>query len=100
MFHKQPHINETALKMQIDRLFARLDSIDNVASEEYRIVSARLQELYDKRKVDSEVNAKPRENLVAWAAVVGNLVTVAMIVDHERTAVITSKAIAFVQKLK
>lgn len=65
-------------------------------TDEYTKMVDNLSKLYKLRENDSRKSVSPD----TIAMILGNLATVAMIVGHERTNVITSKAIAFVGKLR
>lgn len=86
---------KSSLKKAIDKLLAEMGKV-KADSDEYAQMADQLVKLYNLQEVDS----KRRVSLDTLAAVFGNIVVAAMIIDHEREHVVTSKVFTFVQKLK
>lgn len=83
------------LQKEIDRVLARMSTIDPI-SNEYADLTASLSKLYDFK----ETTSKNRLSKDTMAVVAGNLLGIIMIVGHERAHVVTSKAIGFVLKAR
>lgn len=87
---KQP----TDLEKQIARLFAKLDEIDEMHSEEYDKVSDQIKKLYPLKETDSKTGVSSD----VMVSAVSNLVGIFMILQYEHANVITSKALGFIGK--
>lgn len=99
MFTKKTDINATALKMEIDSLFAKLSTVEK-GSSEYEAIRKDIEVLYPLRKVDHEVNSGTRVSADTIAAIAANLAGILIIVNYERAAVLTSKAVSFLKIVK
>lgn len=88
-------LEKPGLKKAIDELLVEMGKV-KADSDEYAQMADQLVKLYNLKEVDS----KRRVSLDTLAAVIGNVVVAAMIIDHEREHVVTSKVMTFVQKLK
>lgn len=85
------------LEKAIDDALRELDGF-SAEHPEYERITARLTELYAMR-----VTEKPTPkalNTEVWIGAAVNLAGIAMIINHERVGVITSKALGFVMKSK
>lgn len=87
---KPNHLEET-----IASVHAKMAEIP-MDSEEYDRLTTQLTKLYKLREHDSKKTVSPDTLVLAGA----NLLGIVMIVGHERTHVVTSKALSFVSKLK
>lgn len=94
MFTKKP-AEQSPLEKTIDELIQEMAGV-NGDSDEYSKMADNLVKLYKLREEDSKQRVSPD----TIAIVVGNLVGIAMIVGHERANVVTSKALAFLGKMK
>lgn len=99
LIRKHTDINATGLKMALDKLFDDL-SRETAGTPEYNAISDQIVKLYALRETDSKVASTWRMSPDAKAAIVANLAGILMIVGHERTAVLTSKALALITKLR
>jgi len=87
---KQP----TDLEKQLARLFAKLDDIEAMDSEEYDRVSDQIKKLYPLKETDSKTGVSSD----VMVSAVSNLVGIAMILQYEHVHVVTSKALGFIGK--
>ena len=83
------------LEATIEAVHARMADVQ-MDSEEYDRLTTQLSKLYKLREHDSKQTVSPDTLVLAGA----NLLGIMMIVGHERTHVVTSKALSFVSKLK
>jgi hypothetical protein len=84
----------TDLEKQLARLFAKLDDIDEMDSEEYDKVSDQIKKLYPLKETDSKTGMS--SDVLVGAA--SNLVGILMILQYEHAHVVTSKALGFIGK--
>ncbi|QEQ93894.1 hypothetical protein SEA_KARDASHIAN_29 [Streptomyces phage Kardashian] len=82
------------LEKQLARLFAKLNDIDEMDSEEYDRVSDQIKKLYPLKETDSKTGVSS-DVLVSAAS---NLVGIMMIISYEHVHVLNSKALAFIGK--
>lgn len=89
---KTASTEKSGLEKAIDEL---LDEMANElgTSDEYSKMADQLVKLYKLKEVDST----QRVSKDTIALIAGNLAGIAMIVGHERAAVVTSKAMTFVK---
>jgi hypothetical protein len=99
MFNKQTDINADSLKHAIERLFDQL-STTPVDDPKYALIRAEINELYPNRETDAKVASTKRMTPDAKATILANLAGIVMIVNYERAAVLTSKAITLIKTLK
>ena len=86
--------NHTALDLEVNRLLEAMGTMEPT-SEEYSVLVKQLDSL---TKINSNTEDKvSKETMLAIAA---NLGGIAMILTHEQTHALTSKAIGFIAKVK
>lgn len=90
MFPKKAAEEKTALDLAIDELLSEMVSVDG-GSEEYTVMANNLVKLHSLKPQAKRVSADTK------AAIAGNLVGILLIVTHERTHVITTKALSFIR---
>lgn len=97
MFNRKPKTEETQLDVAINTLYGEMAGFQG-ESKEYAQLTKQLSKLH---KLQKEQNA-PKWNVSADTLVLAgaNILGIAMIVGHERAHVVTSKAIAFIQKTR
>jgi hypothetical protein len=80
---------KSKLDNEIDR---NLDSLRNISDpEKYDLILAKLERLYKIKELE-----KPdRVSADTWALIVANLVGIVLIITHEYTNPITTKALSF-----
>jgi len=93
MFLKDPD-EPSGLQKAIDDLLKEMEDV-SAETPEYAKMADQLVKLYKLKEVDSKRKISPD----TLATVLGNLIGIALIIRHERENVITSKALAFVQRL-
>lgn len=93
MFKPPIPTEKSGLEKAIDDLFTEMNSV-NADSEEYAKMADQLVKLYKLKEVDIPRQVSPD----TLAVVIGNLLGIVLIVGHERTHVVTSKALGFVMK--
>lgn len=94
VFTKKPG-EPTELDPVIGRLL-ELMANEDPNTEEYSKMTDQLIKLY---KLKAETAPK-RVSADTWALIVANLAGIILIIGHERANVITTKALAFVQRLR
>lgn len=95
MFFPKTSSEESALDKEILRATKKLNDYPP-ASAEYANIADQLTKLYELKQKDKPDRVS-RDTLVMVAA---NLIGIAVIVGHERTHVIATKAGNFVQKIR
>jgi hypothetical protein len=91
--YKKPS-SEPGLEKAIENVLSEMEG-HSPYSKEYADMVAQVVKLYEvKAKL-----AKPRISYDTWANIVANLAGIALILNHERANIVTSKAVSFVQKL-
>lgn len=93
MFTKKKQEAPSKLDEAIDRLHSEMENI-NGDSEEYAALVDQLAKLH---KIKNE-NKPDRVSKDALVSMAGNLAGIALIINHERLHVITTKALGFVTK--
>lgn len=93
MFNR--HREESKLDLAIDQVFADLE-VTTSDDPAYRASMKQLVKLYALKDRDVERRISPD----TWLVVSANLLGIVIVVTHERTAVITTKALNFVMKMK
>jgi hypothetical protein len=96
---RQPGNNDANLRVAIDRLYEHL-AYHEPTSPEYASIQEQILKFHATKQEDTKVNSSKRLSTDVLVTVIANLAGVAMIVEYERAAVVTSKAIAFITKLK
>lgn len=94
MFQKEPD-EESGLKKAIDTVFSEMASV-SCDSDDYAKMVKQLSKLYSLKEIDKPARVSPD----TIALVIGNIIGILLIVGHERTHVVTSKAMQFVLKLR
>lgn len=87
--------NKAALENAIERVLTEMGN-ETPDSEEYAKMVERLKTLHEMKTTESKPRISPDTALTAAA----NLLGILMIVGHERTHIVTSKALGFVLKLR
>lgn len=87
--------NKAGLEHAIERVLSEMDN-ETVDSDEYAKMVERLKALHEMKTVESKPRVSPETALTIGA----NLLGILMIVGHERTHIVTSKALGFVLKLR
>ena len=87
--------NKAGLEKAIERVLSEMDN-EMPESEKYAQMVSQLQKLHEMKTVES----KPRVSPEAALTIGANLLGILMIVGHERTHIVTSKALGFVLKLR
>ena len=95
MFTRKPSSNRVGLEEAIDACLTRMSDLP-ADSDEYAKIADQLSKLYALRNIDPPARISPDTLVVVGA----NLLGIALIIGHERAHVVTSKALAFVMKLK
>lgn len=95
MFIKKTQPEKTGLDIAIDTVFSEMAGY-NANDDEYVVMVDQLTKLYALKQVNCAETIS-RDTLVI---VIGNLVAVILIVGHEHTNVITSKALGFLLKIR
>lgn len=94
MFARKP--NETSgLDALIDKVQLKMLDMDCV-TDQYATMVDRLSKLYKLK----EAALPKRVSYDTWAALAGNLLGIILILNYEKTGVVTSKAIGFVSRLR
>lgn len=95
MFFEKKTPEDTALDAAIERATLELKNVSPV-SDEYAKITKQLSKLHALKQAE-----KPeRVSKDTLALIAANLLGIAIIVSHERTHVIATKAGSFVQKLR
>lgn len=93
MFRRTPDPEDTHLQRAIDAVYARMYVI-NPGSEEHGKLADSLTKLYALKQTKKRMSPDTRGMIIA------NLAGIAMILAHEHSHVITSKATNFVMKAR
>lgn len=93
MYTQKP-TEKTGLEKAIDRVLTEMDN-ETVESETYAAMVDQLIKLHAMKTTES----RPRISPDTWATITANLAGILVIVGHERTHIVTSKALGFVKKL-
>jgi len=91
---KKPSPNDLGLEKAIDDVLTQLP-LYPANSEEYAAMVTQLAQLHAMKVAQTP----PGVSKDVIVTVVANLVGIAVIVGHERTHIVTSKALTFVKKL-
>ena len=83
----------TNLEKEIDNVLVKLNGLSS-DSKEYQTVSENLKRLYEAKSCERQRSISPD----TIAVVAGNLLGIALILWHEKTEIITTKALAFIIK--
>lgn len=94
----KPKTDKTAenLDMEINRLLLEMYTMNRMKDAEYPAMVDQLVKLYELRNA----NAPKRMSADVKATIAANLAGIFLIIAHERTGVITTKALGFIQKLR
>lgn len=96
MFTLKKTENDPALEKAIADVYAQMEHVESADAEEYAKMVDQLTKLYKLK----EINSSGKLSADAKATIAANLGGILLIVAHERSYVIASKAINFVSKLK
>ncbi|HMS83605.1 MAG TPA: hypothetical protein PKD12_08145 [Nitrospira sp.] len=87
--------DQTKLQLSIDLAHVKLQALDPI-SKEYDLVLDQLIKLHKMQDADRPKSISP-DVLVSAAT---NLLGILLIINHERTGIVTSKALSFVPKTR
>lgn len=96
---RQPGNNDANLRVAIDSLYDSLAKITDPTDPEYAIVADQIRQFHATKQEDTKVNSSKKLSTDVLVNAIASIVGIAAIVEYERAAVVTSKAIAFVTKL-
>lgn len=99
MFNQKPSSNTEGVSNAIDELLVEMHEQDK-DSEIYATMVDQLEKLYSLKEIDCKVDAGKRVSMDTLTLVAGNVFGILMIVGHERTNVVTSKALTLLTKLR
>ena len=99
MFTEKPADNKAGVTEAINTLLEELSG-HQAESPEYAKIVDQLTKLYALKEVDHKVNSNKRVSMDTLAIVGGNILGIVLIVGHERAAVLTSKALTLLTKVK
>lgn len=99
MLFKKTPAEKTELEIAISDLFADMENADK-ASDEYAAMVSQMDTLYKLKEVDTKVKTKKFGGAEVWVPAVTSLLGILMIVDHERTNVLTSQALKLIPKFR
>lgn len=99
MFPQKTPVEKSGLEMAIDDILAQMDHCDSASSDEYSALSSQLQALYKLKEIDYNVMTHTRVSADTAVKTGGLLLGIGIIVAYEQKAVMTSKALSFLQKL-
>jgi hypothetical protein len=85
---------KTGLEKAIDSVLQEMDGV-NADSEEFEKMTDQLVKLHAMKTAES----RPRISPDVKATIAANLAGILVIVGHERTHIVTSKALSFIKKL-
>lgn len=94
MFTRTPDTNDQLLTEAIRRVMKDMEAADP-QTDQYARMREQLTELY---KIKNE-NRSRRVSPDTLATIGANLLGIGIIVGHERTHIVTSKALTFIRKL-
>lgn len=94
MFNRKPDTNDQLLNETIERVMQDMKHEDP-NTEKFAQMREQLTELY---KIKNE-NRSRRVSPDTLATIGANLLGIGIIVGHERTHIVTSKALGFIRKL-
>ena len=95
---RTPGNNDANLRVAIDTLYDSLAKIP-VGTPEYAIVADQIRQFHATKQEDTKVNSSKKLSTDVLVNAIASIVGIAAIVEYERAAVVTSKAIAFITKL-
>jgi len=95
VFIKKTQLEKSGLDIAIDTVFSEMAGY-NAHDDEYVIMVDQLTKLYALKQENCQQSVS-RDTLVI---VLGNLIAVVLIVGHEHTNVVTSKALGFLLKIR
>jgi hypothetical protein len=93
MFNQTP-TEKTQLEEAIEELLREMSQASG-DSEEYEKMVDQLVKLHALKTTEG----RPRISADVKATIIANLLGIAMIIGHERTGIVTSKALGFIKKL-
>lgn len=99
MFNDKPANNKDGVTEAITALLDEMSGHQG-DSVEYAKMVDQLTKLYALKEIDHKVDAPRRVSMDTLAVVGGNILGILMIVGHERTSVLTSKALTLLTKVK
>lgn len=94
MFNRTPDSNDKLLNETIDRIMLDMKTEDP-DSEKFATAADQLVKLYALKNENRSRRVSPD----TLATIVANLLGIGIIVGHERTHIVTSKALTFIRKL-
>lgn len=94
MFTRKPDTNDQLLTEAITRVLKDMEGVDT-SSDQYAKMREQLAELYKTRNENRARRVSPD----TLATISANLLGIGIIVGHERTHIITSKALTFIRKV-
>ena len=99
MFNTKPADNKAGVTDAINSLLEELSGHSSDTKEYAQIVD-QLTKLYALKETDHKVDSNKRVSMDTLAIVGGNILGIVLIVGHERAAVLTSKALTLLTKVK
>jgi hypothetical protein len=93
MFNQTP-TEKTGLEKAIDEVLSQMDNV-SADSEEFEKMTDQLVKLHAMKTLEG----RPRISPDVKATIAANLAGILVIVGHERTHIVTSKALGFIKKL-
>lgn len=93
MFDARKPDEDSGLKTAIETVYSEMASYGS-ESDEYSKMVDQLSKLYSLKVIPTRISPD------TLAIVIGNLLGIILIVGHERTHIVTSKALNFVLKLQ
>lgn len=94
MFTSKPDANDQLLNETIDRVMLEMKTED-ANTEKYAQMTDQLVKLYALKNENRSRRVSPD----TLATIAANLLGIGIIVGHERTHIVTSKALTFIRKL-
>lgn len=94
MFTNKPDSNDQLLNETIDRVMLDMKTEDP-NSEKFAVMTDQLVKLYALKNENRSRRISPD----TLATIAANLLGIGIIVGHERTHIVTSKALTFIRKL-
>jgi hypothetical protein len=95
VFNQKPAKQPYGLQRLIDDLILDMREQDS-SSDEYVLMTDQLVKLYALKEIDPPRRVSPDTALLVF----GNLLGILIIVQHERTNVVTSKALGLLMRLR
>ncbi len=99
MFNPKPSSNASGLSDAIDEMLVQLHEEDE-NSDVYAGMVDQLAKLYALKEIDHKITSPSRIDVNTLVLASANVIGILAIVGHERTNIITSKAVGLLMKLK